>query len=109
MTTGMAHSGNVTSAMAVNLALVLKNGTVANETSRIGSLTSVTMETAIMFCRTPTSPTRDINSPVLVRDRKLSGKLRVLEETRPQIADGADRNPAHQIIAEVVANAAARA
>ena len=75
MATGTTHRGRVTKAIRVYFRLMAR-GIWIMVTILTGWLINVTMDTPIMACSSPTSTLmRDINSPVLLREKKLRGWL----------------------------------
>ena len=71
----MIHNGRITNAFKV-LRQSMASGMEIMAMMLIGALIKVIMDTPIMICSRPTSlPMRDINSPVLLRERKLRGWL----------------------------------
>ena len=93
--TGMTQKGSPTNAMSVHFKLTMHKR-ISLVRMLMGCWIIVTIETPIMLCRTLTSPTRDINSPVLLRVRKLAGKLSRCSNKRTRRSHKA-RNATHPI------------
>ena len=104
------HSGRVTKAIKVKRQL-MASGMMLMVMTLTGSRINVLHGHAdhdLQQART-SPPTRDINSPVVVRERKLRGWFQqMFKQVRAQVADRPNRDPIHQIRTQIIDHSASQ-